>query len=56
MDCFLADGLEVIFRLALALLKQGRNALLLQDMGDACCLSVLTILVNVESEYDEDLQ
>ena len=32
MDCFLADGLEVIFRLALALLKQGRNALLLQDM------------------------
>ena len=32
MDCFLADGLEVIFRLALALLKQGRNDLLLQDM------------------------
>ena len=32
MDCFLADGLEVIFRLALALLKEGRNELLLQDM------------------------
>ena len=32
MDCFLADGLEVIFRLALALLQQGRNDLLLQDM------------------------
>ena len=32
MDCFLADGLEVIFRLALALLLLGKPELLLQDM------------------------
>ncbi|XP_059093741.1 ecotropic viral integration site 5 ortholog-like isoform X1 [Tigriopus californicus] len=32
MDCFLADGIEVIFRLALALLLIGRSELLVQDM------------------------
>lgn len=32
MDCFLADGIEVIFRLALALLLIGKNELLVQDM------------------------
>ena len=32
MDCFLADGIEVIFRLALALLLIGKNELLIQDM------------------------
>ena len=32
MDCFLADGLEAIFRLALALLMLGKNELLVQDM------------------------
>ncbi len=32
MDCFLADGLEVIFRLALALLMMGKHELLVQDM------------------------
>ena len=32
MDCFLSEGMEVIFRLALALLSLGREELLLQDM------------------------
>lgn len=32
MDCFLADGIEAIFRLALALLLLGKNELLVQDM------------------------
>lgn len=32
MDCFLADGIEAIFRLALALLMLGKNELLVQDM------------------------
>ena len=32
MDCFLLDGLEVIFRLALALLLLGKQELLVQDM------------------------
>ncbi len=32
MDCFLSDGLEVIFRLALALLLMGKHELLVQDM------------------------
>ncbi len=32
MDCFLADGLEVIFRLALALLTMAKHELLVQDM------------------------
>ncbi len=32
MDCFLSEGIEVIFRLALALLMLGRHELLLQDM------------------------
>jgi len=32
MDCFLADGIEAIFRLALALLLLGKNQLLVQDM------------------------
>jgi len=32
MDCFLADGIETIFRLALSLLLLGKNELLVQDM------------------------
>jgi len=32
MDCFLADGIEAIFRLALSLLLLGKNELLVQDM------------------------
>jgi len=32
MDCFLCDGLEVIFRLALALLTTAKQELLVQDM------------------------
>jgi hypothetical protein len=32
MDCFLAEGIEVIFRLALALLLIGKHELLVQDM------------------------
>lgn len=32
MDCFLADGIEIIFRLALALLLLAKSELLLQDM------------------------
>ena len=32
MDCFLSEGMEVIFRIALALLTMGRDELLLQDM------------------------
>ena len=32
MDCFLADGPEVIFRLALALLIMGKDRLLVEDM------------------------
>ncbi len=32
MDCFLVDGLEVIFRLALALLMMAKHELLVQDM------------------------
>ena len=32
MDCFLSEGMEVIFRIALALLTMGKDELLLQDM------------------------
>jgi len=32
MDCFLAEGIETIFRLALSLLLLGKNELLVQDM------------------------
>ena len=32
MDCFLSEGMEVIFRIALALLSMGKDELLLQDM------------------------
>ena len=32
MDCFLCDGIEVIFRLALSLLMIGKPELLVQDM------------------------
>lgn len=32
MDCFLVDGLEIIFRLALTLLQVAKPKLLLQDM------------------------
>merc|ERR1719350_2155573 len=32
MDCFLSEGMEVIFRIALALLTMGKEELLLQDM------------------------
>ena len=32
MDCFLCEGMEVIFRIALALLITGKDELLLQDM------------------------
>ena len=32
MDCFLCEGMEVIFRIALALLIMGKDELLLQDM------------------------
>lgn len=32
MDCFLSEGMEVIFRIALALLLRGKQELLLQDM------------------------
>merc|ERR1711976_241042 len=32
MDCFLSEGIEVIFRIALALLTMGKDELLLQDM------------------------
>ena len=32
MDCFLSEGMEVIFRIALSLLTMGKDELLLQDM------------------------
>lgn len=32
MDCFLAEGMEVIFRLALALLLLAKHELLILDM------------------------
>jgi len=32
MDCFLSEGMEVIFRISLALLIMGKDELLLQDM------------------------
>ena len=32
MDCFLSEGIEVIFRLALALLLIGKQELLVQDI------------------------
>ena len=32
MDCFLSEGMEVIFRIALALLTMGKEELVLQDM------------------------
>ena len=32
MDCFLLDGIEIIFRLAVALLRIGKAELLVQDM------------------------
>ena len=32
MDCFLLDGIEVIFRLAISLLLIGKSELLVQDM------------------------
>jgi len=32
MDCFLAEGIEVIFRLALSLLLIGKQELLVQDI------------------------
>ena len=32
MDCFLSEGMEVIFRLALTLLMLGKHSLLLLDM------------------------
>ena len=44
MDCFLADGIEAIFRLALALLLLGKNQLLVQDMEGVIrvCIIIIT--------------
>ena len=32
MDCFLSEGIEIIFRIALTLLSSGKHELLLLDM------------------------
>ena len=45
MDCFLADGIEAIFRLALSLLLLGKNELLVQDME-----GVIRVKMNVFSQ------
>ena len=42
MDCFLLDGIEVIFRLAISLLLIGKSELLVQDMEGVirvCCFN-----------------
>ena len=44
MDCFLAEGIEVIFRLALSLLLIGKQELLVQDIEGVIRVSQIEIL------------
>ena len=41
MDCFLLDGIEVIFRLAISLLLIGKSELLVQDMEGVIRVSMI---------------
>ena len=46
MDCFLADGIETIFRLALSLLLLGKNELLVQDMEGVIRVKINVFIAN----------
>ena len=47
MDCFLAEGIEVIFRLALALLLLAKHELLMLDME-----GVIRVSRNIEQRNE----
>ena len=61
MDCFLAEGMEVIFRLALALLLLAKHELLILDMEGVIrvrienCPYVMCILRNVMGFQSPDI-
>ena len=56
MDCFLADGIEVIFRLALALLLLGKNELLVQDMEGVIRVNIISIYQLSQSYFENKFQ
>merc|ERR1719328_522029 len=53
MDCFLLDGIEVIFRLAISLLLIGKSELLVQDMEGVIRYFQKEMPANFESDPDE---
>jgi len=53
MDCFLLDGIEVIFRLAISLLLIGKPELLVQDMEGVIRYFQKEMPANFESDPDE---
>ena len=46
MDCFLSEGIEIIFRIALTLLTMGKHELLLLDME-----GVIKVNLEVRSRF-----